>query len=700
MYFVERNILGEWIGQWWPCQTNQVSYAYTALGELFTISGTLIHDETWYGTIDLAGNVFVPAGITLTLENGTIVNLNGYYLKSTGVSIIKQGTVTFNPDIRLMAGSSLKGQFPSTESACVNASSSDEIQLYSDETWDNDFTVTADVKVTSEKTLTIDAPRTISFNNNRKLSIYSDLDIDSEGGARVTFQAASGSGPGIWKGIWFYGYNNPIITNIEVKNATYGLKLNSNSYVDCRNSKFEDNTYGIYANGADADFQSVEFTNNSTAGITVYTTPFGMSLGTVTNPGADGIQTQSASPTIRSTEIIGNYVGVKSSGGTVDMGTGCNQMYGGFNSIYNNSSYELWVGYYTTVWALYNWWGQPSVPWGDIYTQGTVLAWCPLSSPPGGSSLTSSRGNDNKVLAEKCTNNNQDYNESQDSMERLFESIHYRQQNQYDQAADIQKQIILEDPHSEAAPAALWELAKTYIKAENKGYSDQLNSDLYFFLTTVSQIHAPGHKDAEDELYRVSLKLMVGDRMRNYDYKVAIERAKFLITEFPNSQLEEESLYDLFTIYWVFLNDETQAKAAFAELEKKYPKSQFIIHAKIELGIDDAKLLKDSNFSLASQNQEEIVPAEFQLFPNYPNPFNPTTTIQYSLPEASHVTLQIFNLRGELVRTLVNGTQVAKLYQIIWDSKNDQGQAVAAGIYICRFKAGDFTRVQRLVLLK
>ena len=241
-------------------------------------------------------------------------------------------------------------------------------------TLSGDIKFIEDITVNSGAELTLASGTTVRFANGKKLCIYGELNANAYGGNTITLKSASGSGPGIWQGVWFYSHNDPMIINIKVQNATYGFKLNSNSYVDCRSSTLTTNTWDVYANSADADFQSVQFTNNSTAGITVYTTPFGMASCSTSNPGKDGIQTQSSSPTIRSTTITGNYIGVKSSGGTVDLGTGCDQMYGGFNSIYSNSSYELWVASYTMLWALYDWWGQPSVPWSDIYAQGTANA--------------------------------------------------------------------------------------------------------------------------------------------------------------------------------------------------------------------------------------------------------------------------------------------------------------------------------------
>jgi len=94
------------------------------------------------------------------------------------------------------------------------------------------------------------------------------------------------------------------------------------------------------------------------------------------------------------------------------------------------------------------------------------------------------------------------------------------------------------------------------------------------------------------------------------------------------------------------------------------------------------------------------LPTEFALHNNYPNPFNPVTNILYDIPEVSEVNLEIYNVMGQRVRTLVQGTQEPGRYQIVWNATNDFGQALSSGMYIYRIQAGDFVSVKKLVLMK
>ncbi len=93
-----------------------------------------------------------------------------------------------------------------------------------------------------------------------------------------------------------------------------------------------------------------------------------------------------------------------------------------------------------------------------------------------------------------------------------------------------------------------------------------------------------------------------------------------------------------------------------------------------------------------------------ELMQNYPNPFNPTTTIDYSLKEESFVSLNIYNIRGQKVKTLVADEMQAGNHSIVWNGKNDSGKSVSSGIYFSGLTAqninGDYTSVKKMILLK
>jgi hypothetical protein len=111
----------------------------------------------------------------------------------------------------------------------------------------------------------------------------------------------------------------------------------------------------------------------------------------------------------------------------------------------------------------------------------------------------------------------------------------------------------------------------------------------------------------------------------------------------------------------------------------------------------------DFNFPFtAVESEDEIArhPAEFELYQNYPNPFNPETRIKYTLKKAGHVTLHIYNVLGEKVKTLLDQDQSTGFYQINWDGKNDKGKSVSSGLYLYKLEVNGFSQAKRMLLLK
>ena len=103
---------------------------------------------------------------------------------------------------------------------------------------------------------------------------------------------------------------------------------------------------------------------------------------------------------------------------------------------------------------------------------------------------------------------------------------------------------------------------------------------------------------------------------------------------------------------------------------------------------------------LNTDDGKSTVPQKFSLKQNYPNPFNPTTDISFSLDQASDVNLTIFNLLGQKVRTLVNGTKNAGIHTMTWNGQDDMGNAVAAGVYLYQLTNGSKTMTKKMALMK
>jgi serine protease AprX len=90
----------------------------------------------------------------------------------------------------------------------------------------------------------------------------------------------------------------------------------------------------------------------------------------------------------------------------------------------------------------------------------------------------------------------------------------------------------------------------------------------------------------------------------------------------------------------------------------------------------------------------------FELAQAFPNPFNPSTTIQFTVAEPTHVALAVYDVAGRTVKTLVDESKTADVYHVTWDGTDERGHRVASGVYFYRMNAGDFTQTRKMVLLK
>ncbi len=109
----------------------------------------------------------------------------------------------------------------------------------------------------------------------------------------------------------------------------------------------------------------------------------------------------------------------------------------------------------------------------------------------------------------------------------------------------------------------------------------------------------------------------------------------------------------------------------------------------------------DGTFNYSAVIEIEVAPPrQFSLSRNYPNPGNPGTTIEYTIPEKTSVRLEIFNVLGQKIRTLVNEEKLPGYYKIQWNGQDDGGASVPSSLYVYRIQAGSFAAVQKMIILK
>ncbi|RKY54770.1 MAG: hypothetical protein DRP89_04590, partial [Candidatus Neomarinimicrobiota bacterium] len=113
---------------------------------------------------------------------------------------------------------------------------------------------------------------------------------------------------------------------------------------------------------------------------------------------------------------------------------------------------------------------------------------------------------------------------------------------------------------------------------------------------------------------------------------------------------------------------------------------------------DDLRIVTFKPVGIGALN--ETFPESYTLEQNYPNPFNPTTTISFNLPKPTYIRLEIYNLLGKKIRTLVKNYYPAGHWTVTWNSKNNNGERVPTGIYFYYLYTPNCTLVKRMMLLK
>ena len=108
----------------------------------------------------------------------------------------------------------------------------------------------------------------------------------------------------------------------------------------------------------------------------------------------------------------------------------------------------------------------------------------------------------------------------------------------------------------------------------------------------------------------------------------------------------------------------------------------------------------NSAYNSLSADKDALLPTEFAMYQNYPNPFNPITSIKYDLPTDAHTVMEIFDIMGKHVKTLVDENQTAGFKTIKWNATNSNGNNVAAGMYIYQIRSGLFNQTKKMILLK
>jgi len=180
----------------------------------------------------------------------------------------------------------------------------------------------------------------------------------------------------------------------------------------------------------------------------------------------------------------------------------------------------------------------------------------------------------------------------------------------------------------------------------------------------------------------------------NKQYQDAIDLIQARIDN-PYSTLDSlRAVLDLEIVLQLADLDPSKKPIVTRYTQYKYPNVQ-IFNTRHEEHWQQMKRLLNS-----TDGDMSPIPPAVTLYQNYPNPFNPSTTITFSLPKQMKAKLKVYNLKGQLVKELVNGTIPKGRHKVVWDGKNAQGKSAASGIYFIRLDTGGRVITRKAMLLK
>ena len=112
------------------------------------------------------------------------------------------------------------------------------------------------------------------------------------------------------------------------------------------------------------------------------------------------------------------------------------------------------------------------------------------------------------------------------------------------------------------------------------------------------------------------------------------------------------------------------------------------------------EIKEPDNTSVKENSPDAQKMKTFQLLQNYPNPFNPSTIIAYEIPQTAHVNLEIYDLTGNKIQTLVNSNQVSGYYRVEWNGRDNKNNTLPTGVYFYRLQINDYSKTKKMVLAK
>ncbi len=584
------------------------------------------------------------------------------------------------------------------------------------------YTSSANVDVSIWGSLTLNAGASITFQNGASLIVNGTLEVDGTSSNKATFdfvaqnatlkngiKVNTGGTAIINNAIIKNAYNGVYVdeavvnvNNCEIFNCYYGIHLYRTNYVSypssyITNTNSHDNEYGVVMYYSIAHLSYNQFNNNFVGvGCADYSSPY--------LADNDNLSESSGHNNIHHNDY-GVFAYAYSN---PFLGRETCVSYGGYNILAQNNYDDLHSYGNCTIYAENNWWGAAPPIASQFYLyNGSTLDYTPyLTSVPQMSQNKivtpeeeiyniqfkkelSKSDNSTSMLKLSSSDKPSGFDKGWPIEWKLLYARNLMRVKKHSAAAAICENVIADYPDSSLSYLALDLLHQSRVKEKNKTKFSQF-------------VKEKASKKVKKQIYGVAELLLAGGEKND---RVAVLNG--IAKNYKDTPLVEFVLFQKFMFYLYEENDLDLAKTTSEELGTLFPKSESYFDSQRHLGIDVKRHLSPQ---LAKANSEETVaeiPDSYELLGNYPNPFNPSTTISYALPYNSNVELTIYDITGKVVKIFNENVQSAGYQNIIWNGNNQNGSRVSSGVYFYRFKASSienngkvFEKSAKMLLIK
>ena len=386
----------------------------------------------------------------------------------------------------------------------------------------------------------------------------------------------------------------------------------------------------------------------------------------------------------------GNVIAYNGSYGIYISSNSCPDLGGYYwpqNCYYSNNTYEIYSLHQYNIYDNCSWWGGITPRFQGNIVLEDVLEENPYPDPHGLFKAIAAAPKSNKPVP------NLEY-ETNENVQHHFElGLELQRKGNYDAALERYKFVITNYPETLEAEMSLMRILICYHKTKRSEVA------LSYMATLVTE--KADYKVGGKALGHLTRKLV-----QDGEYKKALTNCQNQAQKFANSDISKDALFTKWQIYFDGLKEEDNAKSTMDEFESSFPKDHFLAHMKIAMGEWTPEMEEQFLENLPKRFDEQPeqaapveIPEKFSLSGNYPNPFNPETTIKFGLPKESHVTIEIFNVLGQKVKQVMDSEKPAGYHQVRWNGTDQFGNKVGAGVYMCRMQAGDFIKTQKMMLL-